>query len=599
MWNYPKQYDVIVIGAGHAGCEAARIAARHGSSVLLLTMSLDTIAKMSCNPSIGGTAKGHIVREVDALGGFMGRAIDQTGIHFRMLNRSKGPAVWSPRAQADKVLYQSALKEELEKTPGLDIKQGTIEELFVEKGAFKGLLTKEGIFYKGKTCILSTGTFMRGLMHVGEQKSEGGRAGERASVGLSASLEKIGFRLSRLKTGTPARIHLDTIDLGACEEQPGEAGVHFSFGEVAPRINQLSCYITYTTHKTRDLVVKNIDRSPLYSGKIDSAGPRYCPSIEDKYMRFPDKERHQIFLEPEGLHTKEVYVNGISTCLPFDVQEDLIHSVTGLEKAMIMRPGYAIEYDFALPGQIQLSLETKLVSGLYFAGQINGTTGYEEAAGQGLIAGINASLKVAGKEPLILKRSESYIGVMLDDLITQEHTEPYRMFTSRAEFRLLLRQDNADLRLSDHAIRLGLLDKSDVARFEAKKEAIAAMKTLIQKQKKTIGKRTYTLEQLLARPETLASEFEALNAFSDEVKKQVEIHAKYSGYIKRQESDIARLANAEKLSIPKTFDYSVVHGLRSEAAEKLSQRRPETLAQAGRIAGVAPSDLHVIMIALS
>jgi len=598
VWNYPQQYDVIVVGAGHAGCEAAHAAARLRSRVLLLTMSLDTIAKMSCNPSIGGTAKGHIVREIDALGGLMGRAIDATGIHYRMLNRSKGPAVWSPRAQADKLLYQAKVKELLEKTPNLDIKQGTIEELICEKGAFVGALTKEGIFYKGKTCILATGTFMRGLIHVGEKQTSGGRAGEKASTGLSQNLEKLGFELSRLKTGTPARIHFDTIDLNQCEAQPGEEDVAFSFFEKSERLPQVNCYITYTSAKTRQIVLDNIHRSPLHQGAIEGVGPRYCPSIEDKYMRFADKERHQIFLEPEGLSTKEVYVNGISTCLPFDVQEALVHSIPGLEKASIMRPGYAIEYDFALPGQIELSLETKRIDGLYFAGQINGTTGYEEAGGQGLLAGINAALKTQGKEPLTLKRSESYIGVMIDDLITQEHKEPYRMFTSRAEFRLLLRQDNADLRLTPYAIELGLISGVDAELFVEKKQAIAAMQELAQKTKKTIGKKTYTLEQLLSRPETRAAEFDILGAFSQEVQTQVEIHAKYSGYIKRQEADIERLAQNEGMKIPRQFDYATICGLRSEAREKLERHRPETIAQAGRIAGVAPSDLHILMIAL-
>lgn len=598
MWNYPQQYDVIVVGAGHAGCEAAHAAARLGSRVLLLTMSLDTIAKMSCNPSIGGTAKGHIVREIDALGGLMGKAIDATGIHYRMLNRSKGPAVWSPRAQADKLLYQAKVKELLEKTPNLDIKQGTIEELVCKKGTFVGALTKEGIFYEGKTCILATGTFMRGLIHIGEKKTSGGRAGEKASSGLSQNLQKLGFELSRLKTGTPARIHYDTIDLDKCEAQPGEEDVAFSFYERSERLPQVNCYITYTSPKTRQIVLDNINRSPLYQGAIEGIGPRYCPSIEDKYMRFADKERHQIFLEPEGLSTKEVYVNGISTCLPFDVQEELVHSIPGLEKASIMRPGYAIEYDFALPGQIELSLETKRICGLYFAGQINGTTGYEEAGGQGLLAGINAALKTQGKEPLKLARSESYIGVMIDDLITQEHTEPYRMFTSRAEFRLLLRQDNADLRLSPYAIDLGLLRGAAAERFFEKQKAITALQELAQKTKKTIGKKTYTIEQLLARPETRAAEFDVLNKFSKEVQTQVEIHAKYAGYIKRQEADIERLAQSEGMRIPKQFDYASIYGLRSEAREKLEQRRPETIAQAGRIAGVAPSDLHILMIAL-
>jgi len=610
VWQYPKHYDVIVVGAGHAGIEAARASALMGMQTLLITTNLDTIGKMSCNPSIGGTSKGHIVREVDALGGFMGKAIDKTGIHFRMLNASKGPAVWSPRAQADKLLYEREMKRMLEELEHLDIKQGSAQNILTQQGHITGLETKEGTAYLGKTVIISAGTFMRGLVHMGEKNFSGGRASEKAHSGLSNSLEGLGFKLSRLKTGTPARVNLKTIDLSKCEKQPGEKDVYFSFDERAPRLAQIACYITWTSDKTRSIVTDNIHRSPLYSGKIESRGPRYCPSVEDKYMRFPDKERHQVFLEPEGLETQEVYVNGVSTCLPFDVQEDLIHSIPGLEKASIMRPGYAIEYDFVLPGQMKASLETHAIEGLFLAGQINGTTGYEEAAGQGIVAGINAALKVQEKPPFILKRSESYIGVMIDDLITQEHTEPYRMFTSRAEFRLILRQDNADLRLRKYGYELGLITDTQFETFNIKKRAIEEVEALLHKTKKRVSGGSAPYYQILARPETTIGLLEkeigdilapALTQSSDknqEVLRQVEISAKYAGYLKRQDDEVRKLSKADSVLLPKNFNFQNVQGLRSEAREKLIRFCPENLGQASRIAGVSPSDIHVLMVAI-
>lgn len=610
MWKYPYHYDVIVVGGGHAGIEAARASALMGKKTLLLTTNLDTIGKMSCNPSIGGTAKGHIVREIDALGGYMGKAIDKTGIHFRMLNASKGPAVWSPRAQADKKLYEREMKKMLESLDNLDIKQGSADVIHAPNGTILGLETKEGIFYPTTTLILSAGTFMQGLLHIGEKNFSGGRASESACTGLSKSLTDLGFKLSRLKTGTPARVNMRSLNLSLCEEQPGEDEVYFSFDEKTPRLPQVSCYITWTSPTTEAIVRESIHRSPLYSGQIESVGPRYCPSIEDKYMRFPDKQRHQVFLEPEGLDTEEVYVNGISTSLPFDVQEDLVHSIPGLEHASIMRPGYAIEYDYVYPGQIKASLETHAISGLFLAGQINGTTGYEEAGGQGLIAGINAALKVDHKEPFILKRSESYIGVMIDDLITQEHTEPYRMFTSRAEFRLILRQDNADLRLKDHGYALGLISDKQMEAFEKKRAAISTFDDLLKKSRKKEGAKVTPYFQILARPDISLSDVmsELKDAVEDkldlkadyatEALRQVEIDAKYAGYLKRQTEEVKRLSEADSISVPDKFDFEAVSGLRSEAKEKLARIRPSSLGQASRIAGVSPSDIHVLMIAL-
>ena len=616
MAGYGKKYEVIVVGAGHAGCEAALAAARMGCCTLLLNLHLDAVAQMSCNPAIGGLAKGHLVREIDALGGEMARVIDATGIQFRTLNTKKGPAVRATRAQADRRAYQVYMKKVVESQPNLDLKQGAAVRLVMQGKKVCGVETADGLCYYSQKVILTTGTFMRGLIHVGLQHFAGGRAGEPASVGLSDHLAELGLRVGRLKTGTPARLDGNTINYAGLEPQFGDfPPAPFSADTKAITIRQVPCYITATNAKTHALIRAGLDRSPLYQGVIEGVGPRYCPSIEDKVVRFPDRESHHVFLEPEGLDNSEVYPNGVSTSLPPDIQLAFLRTIPGLENVEIMRPGYAIEYDFVDPVQLQPSLETKDIKGLFLAGQINGTSGYEEAAAQGLMAGINAVLGIRNKPPLLLGRDQSYIGVMIDDLITCGTSEPYRMFTSRAEYRLLLREDNADQRLTPIGKRLGLISEARWSQFSAKMSQVECGRNLLetlrvapsdQHSLDSLGlkelKNGVSLAHLLRRPEVQFDHIvfadERLAEFSTAVREQLQIEIKYEGYIARQQEVVERFRRSEQVCIPDDMDYGGIDGLSTEVKEKLNKVRPVSLGQAARIPGMTPAAVAILAVLL-
>ncbi|WP_250433596.1 tRNA uridine-5-carboxymethylaminomethyl(34) synthesis enzyme MnmG [Hanstruepera flava] len=614
-------YDVVVVGAGHAGSEAAAAAANMGSKTLLVTMNLQNIAQMSCNPAMGGIAKGQIVREIDALGGYSGIVSDTSAIQFKMLNKSKGPAMWSPRVQSDRMRFAEDWRLLLEKTPNLDFYQEMVSGLLIENNRVIGVKTSLGIEVKAKSVVLTNGTFLNGLIHIGDKNFGGGRAGERAATGITEQLVNLGFDSGRMKTGTPPRVDGRSLDYSKMTEQPGDENPQkFSYLDITkPLTEQRSCYMTYTSPEVHDLLREGFERSPMFNGRIKSLGPRYCPSIEDKINRFADKDRHQLFVEPEGWNTVEVYVNGFSTSLPEDVQFRALRSVAGFENVKFFRPGYAIEYDYFPPTQLQHTLETKLIEGLYFAGQINGTTGYEEAASQGLIAGINASLKVQEKDPFTLSRSEAYIGVLIDDLITKGTEEPYRMFTSRAEYRTLLRQDNADFRLTPKGYNVGLASEKRLKRMEEKQQASDAfvqffkdtsvkpeeINPILEANNSSLMKQSDKMFKIFARPNITIGDMrrvESVNNYivdhklDDEVIEQTEIQVKYSGYIEKEKNNADKLSRLENIKIPKDFDYSKLKSMSMEAREKLSKIQPVTISQASRISGVSPSDVSVLLV---